>query len=149
MEGNLLAEDFDLTQSKYVGFIIAANKEVWSKIPASSINYANSMINDLCGAPNAVFKGLYVIDSPDDSVKIYSMFCGLGLPMKRVQALKDEVKNLKSKVKTKDDARNLTLQLDTGISEAVTAAQKIKEKIAAKGSAFNKLLGNTINDRRK
>ncbi len=34
LTNNLLAEGFDLTQSRYVGFIIAANKEVWSKIPS-------------------------------------------------------------------------------------------------------------------
>jgi len=148
LSGNLLAEGFDLKQSKYVGFIIAANKNVWSKIPASSVNYASSMINDLCGNPKGVFKGMYVIDSPEDTVKVYSMFSGLGLPSVRVEQLKSETKELQSKVKTKDESRNLTLQLDTGTNDTVSAAQKIKEKIAAKSSAFGKLMGGVV-DRRK
>lgn len=149
LSGNLLAEGFDLKQSKYVGFIIAANKDVWSKIPASSVNYAGSMINDLCGNPKGVFKGMYVIDTPDDTVKVFSMFAGLGLPSARVDQLKNETKELQSKVKTKDDSRNLTLQLDTGVNETVSAAQKIKDKIAQKSSAFGKLMGGVVSDRRK
>lgn len=148
LAGNLLAEGFDLKQSKYVGFIIAANKDVWSKIPASSVNYASSMINDLCGNPKGVFKGMYVIDSPENNVKVFSMFSGLGLPTVRVEQLKSETKELQSKVKNKDDSRNLTLQLDTGTNETVSAAQKIKEKIAQKSSAFGKLMGGVV-DRRK
>jgi cell division GTPase FtsZ len=148
LSGNLLAEGFDLKQSKYVGFIIAANKTVWSKIPASSVNYASSMINDLCGNPKGVFKGMYVIDSPDDTVKVFSMFTGLGLPAARIDQLKSETKELQSKVKNKDESRNLTLQLDTGTSETVSAAQKIKEKIAQKSSAFGKLMGGVVDRRR-
>lgn len=48
LSNNLLSGGFDLKQAKYVGYLVAANKEVWSKIPSSSIDYANSMINDLC-----------------------------------------------------------------------------------------------------
>jgi cell division GTPase FtsZ len=148
LSGNLLAEGFDLKQSKYVGFIIAANKTVWSKIPASSVNYASSMINDLCGNPKGVFKGMYIVDSLEDTVKVFSMFSGLGLPAGRIEQLKSETKELQSKAKNKDDSRNLTLQLDTGTSETVSAAQKIKEKIAQKSSAFGKLMGGVV-DRRK
>lgn len=149
LSGNLLASGFDLKQSRYVGFIVVANKEVWSKIPASSINYANSMINDLCGAPKGVFKGMYVIDEPADKVKVYSMFSGLGLPATRVEQLKSETKELASKVKDKDDSRKITLELDTGVNETVSAAQKIKDKIAAKSSSFGKLMNNVVTDRRK
>lgn len=148
LSGNLLASGFDLKQSKYVGFMVVANKEVWSRIPASSINYATSMINDLCGNPKGVFKGMYVVESPSDSVKVYSMFSGLGLPNSRVEQLKSETKELQSKVKDKDDSRNLTLNLDTGVNETVSAAQKIKDKIAAKSSSFGKLVTGLV-DRRK
>ena len=76
LNGNLLAGGFDLKQSRYVGVIIAANKEVWAKIPSSSITYAMAMINDQCGTPKGVFKGIYTVESPDPVVKVYSMFSG-------------------------------------------------------------------------
>lgn len=148
LNGNLLASGFDLKQSRYAGFMIAANKNVWSKIPASSINYASSMINDLCGTPRGIFKGIYTTDEATDTVKVYSMFSGLGLPASRVDQLKAETKDLQSKVRNKEDSRKLTLELDTGVSETISAAQKVKEKIAQKSSTFGKFVGGVV-DRRK
>jgi cell division GTPase FtsZ len=148
LNGNLLAGGFDLKQSRYVGVIITANKETWAKIPSSSITYAMAMINDQCGTPKGVFKGIYTVDSPDPVVKVYSMFSGLGLPESRVTQLKKEAQEHTAAVKNKDDARNLNLQLDTGVNETVTAAQKVKEKMAQKASAFGKLVGGVV-DRRK
>lgn len=149
LNSNLLAGGFDIKQSKYVGVIIAANKEVWNKIPSSSITYAMAMINDQCGNPKGVFKGIYTIDTPDPVVKIYSMFSGLGLPSSRVEQLKKDTLELQSKSKVKDEARNLNLTIDSGTNETVSAAQKVKEKIAAKSSAFGKFVGGGVSDRRK
>jgi hypothetical protein len=146
---NLLAEGFDLKQAKYVGYIVAASKEVWDKIPASSINYANSLILDIAASPAGVFKGYYVIDTPDNDVKVYSFFSGLGLPENRVSQLKTETLELQNKLKTKDDGRNLTLQLNTGVSETTSAAKSIKDKIAAKSSTFGKFVSGTIDRRGK
>ncbi len=148
LNGNLLASGFDLKQSKYVGVLVVANKHVWSKIPSSSVNYAMSMINDQCGTPKGVFKGIYTVDMPENVVKVYSMFSGLGLPDSRVQQLKKEAQEHMNTVKAKDVQRNLTLNLDTGTEQTVSEAQKIKEKIAAKSSAFGRLTNNVI-DKRK
>lgn len=148
LNSNLLAGGFDLKQARYVGVIIAAPKSVWDQIPSSSITYAMHMVNDHCGTPKGVFKGMYIIDSPDPVVKVYSMFTGLGLPDSRVAQLRTETQALQQTVKGKDEARNLTLNLDTGTNETVSAAQKVKDKIAAKSSAFGKLVGGVV-DRRK
>ena len=149
LNNNLLAGGFDLKQSRYVGFIVAASKEVWAKIPASSVNYATAMINDLCGNPKGVFKGVYTIDTAEDCVKVYSFFSGLGLPSDRVEQLKKETAELQSKVKGKDEQRNLALQLNTGKNETVDAAQKVRDKIAAKSSTFGKFVSGAVVDRRK
>ena len=148
LSNNLLSGGFDLKQAKYVGFVLAANKEVWSKIPTSSVNYANSMIQDMCPGVSGIFKGIYETDSTEDNVKVYSIFSGLGLPGDRVDQLKEEVKELQSKVKQKEETRNLTLTLDSGQNETISQAQKVKEKIAQKSSIFGKFVGN-VNDRRK
>jgi cell division GTPase FtsZ len=149
LNGNLLAGGFDLKQSRYVGVIIAANKEVWAKIPSSSITYAMAMVNDQCGTPKGVFKGIYTVESPDPVVKVYSIFTGLGLPDSRVTQLKKDAQEHMQTVKGKDEQRNLSLQLDTGTNETVSAAQKIKDKISQKSSAFGKLVGGSVVDRRK
>lgn len=148
LNGNLLAGGFDLKQSRYVGVIVAAPKAVWDQIPSASITYAMHMVNDQCGTPKGVFKGMYIIDSPDQVVKVYSMFTGLGLPDSRVNQLRKDAQELQQTVKGKDEQRNLHLNLDTGTNETVSAAQKVKDKIAAKSSAFGKLVGGVV-DRRK
>jgi hypothetical protein len=140
----------DLKQSKYVGFIVAANADVWAKIPASSINYATAMINDLCGAPNGVFKGIYTVnDIPEDVVKVYSFFSGLGLPVDRVNGLKTEIAELQAKAKDKGEKRNISLNVDTGKSDTVSAAEKVRQKIANKSSNFGKFVSGSVTDRRK
>jgi cell division GTPase FtsZ len=148
LSNNLLAEGFDLKQSRYVGFIVAANKDVWAQIPASSINYAVAMVNDLCGSPKGVFKGIYTTEDPSNCVKVYSLFSGLSLPESRIEQLKKETLELQIKLKEKDVQRNLSLQVDTGKNDTVDTAQKVKQKIAAKSSTFGKFVSGTV-DKRK
>lgn len=149
LNSNLLSAGFNLKQSRYVGVMMAAPKKVWDKVPAESVNYAMAMVNDICGTPRGVFRGIYTIDSDEDVVKVYSMFSGLGLPDDRVQQLKKEAQEYMAASNAKDEDRNLTLKLDTGVEETVSAADRIKKQIAAKGSAFGKLKSNSIIDRRK
>lgn len=148
LQGNLLAGDFDLKQARYAGVLICCNRKVWSAIPSSSINYSTTMIQDACGGL-PIYKGMYVCDEiKEDVVKIYSMFSGLGLPANRISVLREEVKASSAATKTKEDARNMTLTLDTG-NETISAAQKIKDKISAKSSTFGKMTSNQVIDRRK
>ena len=148
LDSNLLAAGFDLKQSKYVGVILTAPKAVWDNIPALYTNYALAMVNEQLGNPKGVFKGIYTVEDGTDEVKMYSWFAGLGLPEARVNQLRTETKALSEQVKVKDVQRNLNLHLDTGKTEVATDAQKIKDKIAAKGSAFGKLMGSVV-DKRK
>ncbi len=148
LNSNLLAGGFDIKQSKYVGFMLCASKNVWNKIPASSVNYANSMIADACGNPVGIFKGVYEIDTSEDCVKVFSMFSGLGLPGARVEQLSKETKAQMNVVKDKDVQRNLSLNIDLGKDQVVSDAQKVKEKIAQKGSTFGKFLNQNVVDRR-
>jgi len=145
---NMLAEGFDIKDAKYVGVIIAGNKSVMDKIPSSSVNYAMAMINEQCSNPTGIFKGIYTTESKEDVVKVYSFFSGLSLPESRLNSLKKEVNLQMQKVKEKEEKRSLNLSFDIGKEENVSAAQKIKNQIAQKNSAFGKLVGNVI-DRRK
>lgn len=149
LDGNLLASGFDLKQAKYVGVMVIANESTWKKIPNVSVGYGMSMIQDKCGQPMGIFRGSYVsADMPDDIVRVYSMFSGLGLPSTRVESLKKDAQELMGQAKAKNEQRNVTLALDTG-HETVNAVQKLKDKIQSKSSAFGKLMGNNVVDRRK
>lgn len=149
LNSNLLADGFDLKQSKYVGVIMVANDSVWKNINSSSVNYAMAMVNDICGAPKGVFKGIYSDNNiKEDIIKIYSMFSGLGLPLSRIESLKKDAQELSKVNKEKDVQRNLALNLDTGTDNTISKVQEIKNKIASKGSVFGKMTGNIV-DRRK
>lgn len=149
LKSNLLAGGFDLKQAKYVGIMITANERTWKKIKNEYITYAMHMVTEICGTPQGTFKGLYTVDSQEDVVKVYSFFSGLGLPESRVEQLKKETQQHSQTLKEKSEKRNLNLQLDTGKDDSVSAAQKVKDKIAQKNSAFGKLFGNSVVDRRK
>ena len=149
LSGSLLATGFDLKKARYVGAIFAANQKVWDKIPNSSINYAMAMINDVCGAPLGVFKGIYSVpEIEEDAVKVYSIFSGLGLPDSRVEQLKAEAKECIAKVEQKDEERKIALKLEAA-EETVSAADAIKKHIAMKKSSFGKLTSRAVIDRRK
>jgi cell division GTPase FtsZ len=150
LDGNLLASGFDLKQCKYVGAMIVANKNTWSKIPSVAVNYGMELIQDRCGQPLGIFKGIYSIDEmADNEVKVYTMISGLGLPTSRVEELKKSAQQLIGSAKVKDEVRTSKLTIDTGITDSSSAAQKIKEKIAQKSSAFGKLMSGSVVDRRK
>lgn len=150
LNNGLLASGFDLKQSKYVGVITVARKDVWAKIPRVAVDYAMNMIDEVCGTPDAKFHGIYASeDVEDDVVKVYSIFAGLGLPDSRVQQLKKDAQDAAAKVKDKAVERNLSLKLDTGTDETTSQADKIRQQIAAKKSAFGGLLNSTVQDRRK
>lgn len=150
LNNGLLAGGFDLKQSRYVGVMIIANKSVWDRIPSLSVNYAMSMVGEVCGNPTGVFRGIYSSEDVEDNVvKVYSIFSGLGLPDSRVQQLKKEAAELAAQAKTKDVERNLTLKLDTGRDDATSAADKVRQQIAAKRSAFGGLINSAVQDRRK
>lgn len=139
LTSGLLASSFNIKEAKYVGFMISANKNVWDQIPSSSINYASVMLDELCDSPS-VFKGIYSSSDKEDVVKIYSFFSGLALPEARVEQLKKETASYIQKTKQKDADRNLNLKLDTGTDEIISAADKLKQQIAQKKSAFGSLI---------
>jgi cell division GTPase FtsZ len=148
LDSSLLASGFDISESRYVGFMIIGNANVWKNIPASSVNYALAVVNEVCKSPLAVFRGVYVSDAPEDEITVFTMLSGLSLPKSRIDALSAQSKELANNTKAKDGARNLNLNLDTGANPTISAAQKVKDKIANQKSNFSKFTNNII-DRRK
>ena len=145
LNSGLLATGFDLKQSRYVGVMMVARKEVWDKVPNIAITYAQEMIGEVCGTPNGNFHGLYELESADpDTVKVYSFFSGLGLPEVRVQQLKKDAAAFAEKAKNKDVERNLNLKLENNRDDVTSAAEKIRMQISAKKSAFGGLLSSTV-----
>ena len=148
LKGNLLASGFDIRQARYAGFMLVAPERVWSKIPSSSLDFAQHMINDACDSPLAVFHGIYKEESADDCIKVYSMFSGLGLPEERIAQLKTEAQLKMGVAQRKDTERNMTMKVDVG-EETINKVDEIKKKIQQKASSFSQLHGSAVQDRRK
>ncbi len=140
LNNNLLATDFDVTQSKYAGFMLVANKKVWDSMPTSSVNYANALLIETAKNPKSIFRGCYVADMDEDVVKVYSWFAGLGVPSKRIALLKEQVDAQMKDSKNKEENRNLNLSVDIGKVET-SAAQKVRDKITSGSSKFGRLAG--------
>lgn len=139
LNGGLLAGGFDLKQTRYAGVLFVGNSKVMNSIPSSSVSYAMELIRESCSSANSVFRGVYEDDTiAENTLKVYSMFSGLGLPNSRVDQLKKEAQEESSKAKGRDQTRNLSLNLDTGTEEAVSAADKVRSMIKTKSSGFNK-----------
>lgn len=151
LEGNLLAGGFDLSSAKYGGVIFAANKAVWEQVPASSVNYAMSLIREMSnGSVEATFKGLFVDESMEENViKILSFFSGLGLPTPRVTELQEQAKAELEKTKQRAQERAANLTLESGVSETMSEAEKVKQLIQKKSSSFTKNFGVDVKDMRK
>lgn len=148
LSNNLLADGFDIKQCKYAGYMVCANKEVWKEIPAVSLNYANALITEQCQSPLGVFRGIYETNEPENIVRIYSLFSGLGLPSSRVEQLKKESASLVQAAKEKDVQRSTNLDMKLDRNDTTNELQKIKDKVAASKSTFSNFINKNVIDRR-
>lgn len=148
LTSGLLAEGFNLEQTRYVGVLFVANERVWQQTPAVAINYALTMVQQHAGTAKA-FHGIYTDDIEEDVFKVYSFFSGLALPEERIEVLKKEVAETRDTLKNKDERRSMSLNLDTGGNKVTNQVEEINEKIKAKKSPFAKFKQGLVDKRKK
>lgn len=146
LSSNMLAEGFDLTQTRVGGVIITGSKEVLDRLPAININYCFHMISEQTKGAS-IFQGIYDVESETDSVKIYSWFAGLGLPKSRIETLKEESKAQSVVASQKDKDRANAMSMSVEDDAVSNVASEIHKKIQRKNSGFNRLqvTGNSQN----
>ena len=155
LSANMLAEGFDLSQTRSGGVIITGSKEVLDKLPSININYCFHMISEQTNG-SSIFQGIYDIDTDSDAVKIYTWFAGLGLPQDRIDSLKKESKEQARIASEKEKTRVSAMTLDLDEDQVNSVTQEVARKIKKKKSGFNKLqrgsrglTSKSIIDRRK
>jgi cell division GTPase FtsZ len=153
LELGLLANDFNLKETRFGGFIITGNPEVLSKVPAVNIHYASHIISEACNSPSLV-SGVYEQPIEEDVVRVYTLFSGLGLPAARIEGLKNEASAQMAVLKEKEQTRADRMVVDYGAGTATqNKAQEIHRVIQQKKSGFGKLTTNAgnrqVKDRRK
>jgi hypothetical protein len=140
LEAGLLASDFNLKETRLGGFIVVGNKEVMSKLPAVNISYASHMISSICNSPQLV-SGVYEVADQDNTIKVFTMFSGLGLPTVRVNNLQREAEEQMAIAKEKENTRSEKMSIDYGTTTE-TKAQEVHKIITQKKSGFGKLTTN-------
>jgi cell division GTPase FtsZ len=152
LEGGLLADDFNLKETRFGGFIVVGNEKVLSELPAMNINYASHMISEICNSPSLV-SGVYEMPVEKNVVRVYTMFSGLGLPSARIEALKKEADEKMSTLKEKEKSRADRMAVDYGAgTETQSKVQEVHRMIQQKKSGFGqltKVAEKKIVDRRK
>lgn len=150
VENGLLASEFDLKQTRSAGVIVTGSKEILQQIPATNIEYGFAMVNKLCNEGTQVFRGVYEVPN-QDSLKVYSLFSGLGLPEERIHELQVEAERHMAALKSKEDGRAANMTIDVGKTQAVSAADALHKKIKNKKSAMGKIKKNSkrVSDRRR
>ena len=139
---SMLAEGFDISQTRVGGVIITGPSEALDRLPAININYCFHMISEQTNGAS-IFQGIYgtgsVSDGDKDSVKIYSWFAGLGLPKDRVESLKKESAMQAEIAAEKEKNRASAMVLDLGEDKVNSVTEQVSRKIKQKKSGFNKL----------
>lgn len=137
LNSNMLAEGFDLKQTRVGGVIITGTKKIMDQLPAININYCYHMISEATNGAN-VFQGVYDVHTKSDSVKIYTWFAGLGLPKTRIETLKQQSKELEKVAASKEKSRLSAMELDLGKDKTTSLADEVHRKIKKKSSAFSR-----------
>lgn len=107
-----LAEGFDVTQAVNIGVIITGSEEVLSQIPAVNVNYAFNVLAENVGEDCSVYRGMYADDTATDTITVYTIFAGLGLPSQRVARLKEEADSALQRIESKKKKTKLSLSDD-------------------------------------
>jgi cell division GTPase FtsZ len=152
LEGGLLADGFNLKETRLGGYIVVGNSKVLSELPAMNINYASHMISDLCNSPGLI-SGVYEMPLEEDVVRVYTLFSGLGLPGARIEALRKEADEKMGILKDKEKSRADRMTVDYGAgTDTQTKVQEVHRMIQQKKSGFGQLTKaaeKNIVDRRK
>ncbi len=138
LSGNMLAEGFDVSQTRVGGVIICGPKSALDKLPAININYCFHMISEQTNGAS-IFQGVYDVESESDSIKIYSWFAGLGLPKDRIDNLRMESKEQAKIAMEKEKLRASAMNLDLEEDKVNNVADEVHRKIQKKKSGFNRL----------
>lgn len=136
--GNMLAEGFDLSQTRVGGVVIVGGEEALNNLPAINIDYAFHMISEQTDGAS-IYRGIYADESVGDKVKVYSWFAGLGLPQDRIDNLKKESKLQAERAAEKENQRTASMTLDLEEDKVASVQSQIHRKIKKKKGGFNKL----------
>ena len=107
----LYASDFNLSSSDKVGIILRGAPSLFKRIAEKDITYAFKHIKEVTRA-KSIYWGIYTDHAYKDRIRVHSIFSGLELPIRRIQALMDETKSEIELYEEKRSVQNTGLDFD-------------------------------------
>lgn len=138
---NLLAADFNLSDTRFAGYIVVGNSKVMRELPAVNISYAGHVISEACDNPQLV-SGIYEMPIDEDVVRVYTIFTGLGLPAKRIESLKEDASSQMANIREKEKNRMSQMSVEYSSNDTKSKTEEINRMIKQKKSAFGQLTRN-------
>jgi tubulin-like protein CetZ len=151
LNSNMLADGFDLKQTRVGGAIIVGSQKVLDELPAINIDYAFEVISDNTDKAS-IYRGVYAQEGITEGIRVYTWFAGLGLPQDRIESLKKESKEASEIAAAKEGRRPSSMTLDLEQNKTSSLKDEIHRKIKGKKSGFGKLQGGarrSLIDRRR
>lgn len=136
LQSGLLAEGFNLEETVAGGVIITGREGILDQIPAININYMYHQLNNLVGDAN-IYRGLYKDNNPRNSLTVYTILSGLGLPQQRVESLLQEAQQAMDSMENKA-ADKSKMVVDTQ-PKTTSGEHQIYEDMKQRGTAFGRL----------
>lgn len=144
VQSGLLAEGFDLKETVAAGVIVTGRQELLEQIPAVNVHFMYNELNRLLGDAH-VYHGMYKDNSKADTLSVYTLFSGLGLPYKRVDNLLKEAEQAESALEQKAaDKSKMDISFETPTKNESQQFDKMRQG----NTAFGRLAGRRGNRRR-
>lgn len=139
VEKGLLAEGFNVAETTRAGAIITANERVLGLVPAMNINYAMDALTEALGGAS-LFTGIYEEDNDKDTLTVYTVLSGIGLPRDRVDRLLKEADADLQLIEDKqaDKSKMQVFVQDRTIEREKSGYQKMKDR----NTSFGRLIAN-------
>lgn len=138
LHSGLLAEGFNLKETVAAGVIVTGRADILDQIPAVNIHFMQNELNRTLGDAR-VYHGLYKDENPNNSLSVYTIFSGLGLPYERVDGLLKEAEAAETVIEKKSaDKSKMTLKTESTPIERDSTYDQMRQRNTAFGRLANK-----------
>jgi len=136
LQHGLLAEGFNVTEALRFGVYVTGKSQYLDQIPASTFNFAFASLNQELKSAD-MFKGVYGDERLGDSLVIYLLVSGVGLPRERIDTLMAQSQQDVEEMEEKEQNTRAKMEVFQQASNRELDKYKVKKK---ENSTFGKMV---------
>lgn len=137
LQNSMLAEGFNVSEALRFGVYITGKSAYLDQIPAGTFNYAFASLNDELKKAD-LFKGVYADERLGDSLVVYLLVSGVGLPRERVQQLIEQAQSDVEEMNEKE--HNVRAKMEVFQQTNTNKEQDRYRQKKKDGSTFNRMI---------